>query len=59
MQKWYFCPFCGLYTIWIKTKRNNLLQLDVFISVGAIQYNINTVKPVFKDNSWEENKVVT
>ena len=34
-----------LCTIWIKIlKRNNLLQLDAFISVGIIQYNINTTK---------------
>ena len=43
MQKWYFCPFCGLYTIWIKIKKD-ILQLDAFISVGVIQYNINATK---------------
>ena len=45
MQKSDFYPFCGLYTIKMKTKkRNNLLQLDAFISVRVIQYNINTTK---------------
>ena len=45
MQTWEFSHFMDSTLNELKLKRNNLLQLDAFISVWVIQYNINTTKP--------------
>ena len=44
MQNGTFAHFSDSILFELKLKRNNLLQLDAFISFGVIKYNINTTK---------------